>query len=326
MNEESHTPTDQPPLVLYLGSAEHVPLVRAGLGGEIRIVQIQPERDALLSYADEASAILDASMKLKLDAALLGQLPRLKVIVTATTGADHIDGHYLASRNIPLMTLAGQTDILRQVNPAAEHSWLLLLACARRLRPAIYHVDDAGWDRSLFPGVMLRGKTLGVLGCGRIGQWMARYANAFEMRVLGFEPYPKSNLSGIELCDLRTLLQQADFVSIHVPLNEQTRAMLGRDELSWMKSSAILINTSRGSIVDEEALVESMERGHIAACGFDVLSDEPEIQRSRLWEYAKRNQACVITPHIGGFSPEALAIVLRFSGERVRHFLQGVFS
>lgn len=310
------------PQVVYLGAEEHLPLVRAGLGGGCDLLWSPPEAPALLRHADSIAAILDGSMKLRLTADLLERLPQLRIVVTATTGADHIDQAHLASRGIPLWTLQGQSEVLRQVNPAAEHSWLLLMACARRLRPAIHHVERGGWDRSLFPGLMLRGRTLGVIGCGRLGQWMARYGTAFEMRVLGHDPRLKEWPPGIEQSGLHDLLKQSDFVSIHVPLNDETRSLVGRAELAVIKRGAILINTSRGAIVDEAALIEALKDGRVASFGFDVLADEPDIESSALWNYSRSHQECIITPHIGGFSPDALEIVLRFSGERIRKFFE----
>jgi D-3-phosphoglycerate dehydrogenase len=308
------------PLVVYIGAQEHLPLVRNGLGEGFELVCVPPDADALLAHAKSAATILDASMKLRLPGSLLERFPHLRLMVTATTGADHIDKSHLDARGIPLLTLKGQIEVLRQVTPAAEHTWLLLMACARRLRPAIHHVEDGGWDRSLFPGVMLRGKTLGVVGCGRLGQWMARYASAFEMRVLGYDPALANWPAGIEQRDLPGLLKESDFVSLHVPLNDDTHQLIGRNELQIIKPGAILINTSRGAIVDEAALLEALKDGRVASIGFDVLADEPDLQRSELWQYARAHQQCIITPHIGGFSPDALAVVLRFTGERIRKF------
>jgi D-3-phosphoglycerate dehydrogenase len=310
------------PRVVYLGAQEHLPLVRAGLGSGFDLVCSPPDASALLEHADAVSAILDGSMKLRLTRELLEKLPRLRLVVTATTGADHIDEACLAARGIPLWTLRGQAEVLRQVNPAAEHTWLLLMACARRLRPAIHHVEEGGWDRSLFPGLMLRGRTVGIVGCGRLGQWVARYASAFEMRVLGCDPALQDWPPSIERCDLRDLLQRSDFVTIHVPLNDETRGLIGPAELGVIKPGAILINTSRGAIVDEKALIEALEDGRVASFGFDVLADEPDIQDSPLWQYASTHQQCIITPHIGGFSPDALEVVLRFSGERIRKYFE----
>jgi D-3-phosphoglycerate dehydrogenase len=174
----------------------------------------------VLPLLPQAHAILDASMKVPLRQAELGTAALLKIIVTATTGADHIDSATLKERNIPLLTLKGQKQVLNELTPAAELSWMLLMACARHLRAANKHVEAGLWDREQFPGMLLKGRTLGLIGCGRIGQWMARYATAFGMHVVGHDPHlpEKEWPATIERADLDTVLRSAHAVSIHVHL------------------------------------------------------------------------------------------------------------
>jgi D-3-phosphoglycerate dehydrogenase len=164
---------------------------------------------------------------------------------------------------------------------------------------------------------MLKGRVLGLVGCGRIGQWMARYAQAFGMRVLGTDPFLSVWPQTIEKLPLAELLASSDFISVHVPLTPETRAMLGRDELARAKRGAILVNTSRGAILDEAALLDALESGQLAAAGLDVLDGEPEVRAHPLRRYAETHTNLVITPHIAGFSPDAVRQVVVFTAERI---------
>lgn len=308
-------------LVLYLGPKEHLEVVRSALSAP-HVVLHAADAAAVDAAIADCDAILDAAMVVRFDAARLQRAQRLRVVATATTGADHIDAAALAERGIPLMTLRGERELLRNLTPAAEHSWLLMMACARRLIPAAHAVHAGQWDRTAFPGLMLRGKTLGIIGCGRIGQWMARYAEAFGMTRLGFDPHVEAWPAGIERCDLTDLLDRSDIVTIHVPLNDATRGMIGAAQLARLRPHAMLINTSRGEVCDERALLAALEQGRLAAAALDVLTGEPDIARHPLCDYARTHANLIITPHIGGFSPEAVRIVLEFSGRRIRKFFE----
>jgi D-3-phosphoglycerate dehydrogenase len=161
------------------------------------------------------------------------------------------------------------------------------------------------------------------VGCGRIGKWMARYAHAFDMQVLGFDPFNEYWPEYLTPVALPDLMRRSQFVSIHVHLTEGTRHLIGAKELALVRPGTILINTARGAVVDEDALLAALEDGRIAAFGCDVLEGEPQVTTTRLWQYAQQHLQCVITPHIGGFSPDALAVVLRFTAQRIVDFFRG---
>jgi phosphoglycerate dehydrogenase-like enzyme len=306
--------------ILYLGPEDMLPHLEEELPQEVFHYALTPtDVDAVIS---RCQVILDAYMRVPFNADRLALAEQLTVFVTATTGSDHIDSDALARRDIPLLTLKGQRDLLNNITPAAEHSWLLLMACARQLRGAVTHVLDGEWDRNQFPGLMLRGKTLGVIGCGRIGTWMSRYASGFAMDVIGYDPY----LSVEDLPDTirpvtwDSLLREADIVSIHVHLSDETHHLLDEDAFKVMKPGVIVVNTSRGDVLDQAALLDGLRTGHIGAAGLDVLSGEPDIAGHPLLDYARENNNLVITPHIGGFSPDALRYVLSFCASRIRDF------
>lgn len=282
---------------------------------------VPPEADAVARGLKNSSAFLDASMKVRITEPMIDAAPCLRIVVTATTGANHIDGEALARRGIPLLTLKGQPDVLRNLTPAAEHSWLLLMACARRLVGARNHVLTGGWDRTAFPGIMLRGKILGIIGCGRIGQWVARYGEAFGMTCLGYDPFLNEWPMDLKPVALDELLAAADFVTLHVHLTDATRRMLSRVQFERMKPGAIFVNTSRGELIDELALLDGLRSGRILAAGLDVLASEPDVLGHPLRKYALEHDNLIITPHVGGYSPDAVRTVVRFSAERIlRHF------
>jgi D-3-phosphoglycerate dehydrogenase len=311
------------PLVAYSGPRDLESVVREALGARFVVRWTPPEDEVLAKALRDAAVFLDASMRVRITAAMVDDAPDLRLVVTATTGADHIDAAALARRHIPLLTLKGQTEVLNGLTPAAEHSWLLLLACARGLPAARAHVVDAGWDRTQVPGVMLRGRALGVIGCGRIGQWMARYGHAFGMVCRGYDPFLARWPEHLAPTDLVDLLTVSDFVTLHVHLTDATRGLLRREHFEAMKPGAVFVNTSRGELIDEAALLDALRSGRLRGAGLDVLTGEPDIADHPLRRYASEHANLIITPHIGGYSPDAVATVLRFSAGRILAHLGG---
>jgi len=308
--------TDGLGVVLFLGPLTHLELVRRELGGRFDVRHAADE-GAVDAVLPDVRVVLDASMVVPFGAERIARATKLELYVTATTGANHVDASALAARDVPLLTLRGESDLLQSLTPAAEHSWLLVLACARGLRAATEQVLAGGWDRTRHPGTMLRGRTIGIVGCGRIGQWVGRYAEAFGMRRLGYDPHVTPWPDHIERVELSDLLAHADVVTVHVPLDVSTTGLIGETELARMKPDAILVNTSRGEIVDEHALVRALGANRLAGVGLDVLVGEPDVGRHPLVRLAATDARVVITPHIGGFSPDAVSRVLAFSCHRI---------
>jgi D-3-phosphoglycerate dehydrogenase len=151
---------------------------------------------------------------------------------------------------------------------------------------------------------------------------MARYARAFDMDVIGYDPYAEYIPDLIRKTELDELLSSADFVSVHVPLNDQTRGMIGRREFARIKPGAIFINTSRGAVTDEDALLTALVEGRLAAAGVDVLDGEPNIDLHPLVQYARTHDNLIITPHIGGFSPDAVKVAVRHASQRILNVLK----
>ena len=308
--------------ILYLGPAETLDQVRAKLRPHA-VVYALSQFD-VEGVIDECDVILDAYMKVRFSKDVLRASSRLVLFVAASTGVDHVDQTALAGRGIPLFSLRERQALLRRMTAAAEHSWLLLLACARRLRSAVDDVVSGGWNRNDHPGIMLRGKTLGIVGCGRIGQLMARYGAAFDMTVRGFDPFVSPWPPAIESVPLEELVPTSDFITIHVPLRDETRHLLGPTQFDQMRRGVVVVNTSRGDVIDETALLQSLATGTVAAAGLDVLSGEPDVAGHPLVEYSRAHRNLIITPHIAGYSPEALEQVLTDCCNRIRTFLENM--
>lgn len=305
------------PVIVYCGPSEALEDLEATVGADADVVSVPPEAGPVAHALANAEAYLDASMKVRITKSIIVAAPSLRVIAVAATGADHVDAAALGERAIPLLTLRGQTEVLRGLTPAAELSWLLLMACARQLTAAREHVMSGQWNRLEFPGIMLKGKTLGIIGCGRIGTWMARYGTAFGMRCIGFDPEVASWPDIIARVPLSDLLSQADFVTVHVPLTDSTAGLVDRKSFERMKPGVVFVNTSRGDLIDEAALLDGLKSGRIAAAGVDVLQGEPDIATNPIWRYAADHPNVLITPHIGGFSPDAVRVVVSHSARRI---------
>ena len=233
----------------------------------------------------------------RVDRALIEGAPQLRVISTMAVGYDNIDVAAATARGIPVGHTPG---VLTETT--ADLAFALLLACARRIVEAERLLRDGGW-RTWDPGLLLghdvHGATLGIIGFGKIGQAVARRATGFNMRVLyasrspGMEPHPPAERGSLD-----EVLRSADFVTLHVPLNGETRNMIGERELRSMKRTAILINTARGGVVDQKALVRALEEGWIAGAGLDVMEAEPLPPDDPLL----RAPNVVLLPHIGSAS------------------------
>lgn len=304
-------------MVIYLGPDSGYEATKRVIGDMANVLKIEPELEKVTPLLPDAVAILDASMKVKFSDELLSTANQLKIISCATTGSDHISRSIIDERGISIRTLKEDKQLLQGLTPAAELSWTLLMACARKLIPATQHVLDGKWSRECFPGIMLKGKQLGLIGCGRIGGWMARYGKAFGMKVVGYDPFIEDFPDGVESCPLEKLFECSDFVSIHVHLSPETNGLICKELLERIKPGAIFVNTSRGAIVDEKALVEALLEKRIYAAGVDVLEGEPDIERHPLLEYARKYDNLIITPHCGGNSPDAVAIVCARAAEKI---------
>ncbi|MBL6958312.1 MAG: hydroxyacid dehydrogenase [Rhodospirillales bacterium] len=309
--------------IIYIGSVEGYEASQEACRGRAEVEHIEATAGAVSAALTDADGLIDASMKVPLTDAMIEAAPKLRIISCATTGSDHIQRQQLDKRGIPVRTLREDPDLLKNITPAAELSWALLMALARKLTAAARHTSSGHWDREEFPGIMLNGRTLGIIGCGRIGQWMGRYAKAFGMRVIGTDPHIDPWPEHIEQVSLETLTQTADFLTVHVHLSDETRHLIDRQLFEALKPGAIFINTSRSGVADEAALLDALESGRLGGAGLDVLDGEPDTAGHPLVAYAESHDNLILTPHCGGFSPDAVRLVCAQAATKIIDHLEG---
>ena len=237
----------------------------------------------------------------RIDAELLDAAPKLRVVSNYAVGYNNIDVAACTARGIPVGNTPGVL-----TDTTADFAFALLMAAARRVPEAVDYVRAGRWETwgpKLLLGVDVYGATLGIVGFGRIGQAMARRARGFDMRVLAYDPYlspgaPQADPDLVTVVDLETLLAESDFVSVHVPLTEETHHLIGAAELAQMKPNAVLINTSRGEVVDPGALLAALTAEQIRAAALDVTEPEPLPADHPLLGLAN----CIVVPHIASAS------------------------
>ena len=242
---------------------------------------------------------------------VIGAGNRLRVIGRAGAGVDNIDVAAASRRGIVVMNTPGGNS-----TSTAEHCFGLLLALARQIPGASASVRTGRWERTRFTGVELAGKTLGIVGLGKVGREVAHRAGAFHMRVLGHDPYVSAEAAlshGAQLVPLEQLYAESDFISIHLHLTDQTRHYLSREQIASCKDGVRIINCARGGIVDEEALLEGLNSGKVAGAALDVFEQEPPGVENEL----VRHQSVICTPHIGASTEEAQASVALQVAEQV---------
>lgn len=251
---------------------------------------------------------------------------RLKAIVTATTGLDHIDVDYAQENGISVLSLQGETEFLRTINATAEHTWALLLALLRRIPWAFSSVQNGNWDRDAFRGRELDGKRLGLVGLGRVGSKVAQFGLAFGMKVLAFDPYATNWAAGVDRCaSMAELLSSSDVLSIHVQFSSDTAGMINDAELAMLPDNVILVNTSRAEVVDEKALVRALQSDRLAGAALDFLPAERNVverQASPLLAYSRRHDNLLITPHLAGATFESMEKTEIFMTKKLAQFIK----
>jgi len=263
-----------------------------------------PEYDAL---------VVRSSTKVTKDA--IAGANKLKVIGRAGVGLDNVDLEAASKKGIIVVNTPGGNTI-----STAEHALSLMLSMSRNIAQADASMRRGEWERKKLMGVELYGKVLGIVGLGRIGTEVARRAISFEMRVLAFDPYlsvEKAKELGIESVDLETILKQADYITVHTPLTDETKHIISAAEFAMMKKGVRIINCARGGIIDEAELIKAIESGKVAGAALDVYEDEPPSKDAKLLKVER----IVLTPHLGASTEEAQVNVAIDVANTVRDIL-----
>jgi D-3-phosphoglycerate dehydrogenase len=241
----------------------------------------------------------------------------LKMVSIWATTCHYADLEAARKRGIVVTHVPGYA-----TEAVAEHAFALLLTAVRKLPPADRHVREGGFDWRPFGGRELAGKTLGVIGTGAIGCRIAELGRAFRMRVLGFDKYPnlkRAEEVGLEYVDLAALLRESDVVSVNVTLTSETERLIGRREIESMRNGVVVVNTSQGKVIDEDAMVEALKSGKIAFAGLDVFDEEPPAKDNPLFGLDN----VVLSPHIGFNTVEAAKRCTDICVDNVVKFLEG---
>jgi D-3-phosphoglycerate dehydrogenase len=274
------------------------PSVVSVFGDEVEVRQVDgTDRAALLASVKDADALLVRSAT-KVDAEVLAAADRLKVVARAGVGLDNVEVPAATERGV-LVVNAPTSNIVS----AAEHAVALLLSVARRVPAADQSLRGGEWKRSSYTGIELNGKTIGVVGLGKIGQLVAQRLAAFGTELIAYDPYVSAARAaqlGIELVSLDELLERADAISIHLPKTPETKGLIDAAALARTKKGVIIVNAARGGLVDEDALAASIRDGHVGGAGIDVFASEPTTE-SPLFELPN----VVVTPHLGASTTEA---------------------
>jgi glyoxylate reductase len=287
------------------------------------VVEVNPDdrpltHDELLQHVKGKDAVL-CLLSDRIDNEVLAAATGVKIFANYAVGYDNVDLDAATRHGIMVTNTPGVL-----TDATADLAWALLFAVARKIVIADRHVREGkfqGWSPLLFVGNDVTGKTLGIIGAGRIGTAMALKSQGFQMRVLYTSPKKNQILEdtiGAQRVDTKTLLQQSDFVSLHVRLLPETRHLIGKDELRLMKPSAYLINTSRGPVVDEQALVQALKHGLIAGAGLDVYEEEPKLAP----ELTALDNV-VLLPHLGSATVETRARMSVMAAENILAGLRG---
>ncbi len=277
---------------------EGLELLRAEPGLEV-VVASKLEPAKLKAMLAEADGIVIRSGT-QLTAEVLRDQPRLKAIVRAGVGVDNIDVPTATRQGIVVMNTPGGNTV-----STAEHTLALILALSRNVAQANDSLKAGRWDRNKFTGTQLGGKTLGIVGLGRVGLAVARRAQGFDMKVIGFDPFLSAERAaelGIEtVSPLDDLWGRCDYISLHTPLSAETRNLIGPEALARMKPSVRIVNCARGGLIDEPALAEALTSGRVAGAAIDVFDPEPPPADHPLVRHPK----VLVTPHLGASTEEA---------------------
>ena len=264
-----------------------------------------------------------ASGYVQMNKEILDSAKQLKVIATPGTGTDHIDVAYAIEKNIDVLHIAKEIELLNGFTATAEQAWALLLSCIRKLPAAFDCAKNGYWARERFTGSQLYKKTLGIIGLGRLGAMMASFGNGFNMNVIGYDILEK-NIKGVNQVSLNELLKLSDVITVHIHLTDENRDFISSELFHKMKKGVVLINTSRGAIIDEKALLENLESGHISAAGLDVINGEwnKNLYDHPLIKYAREHDNLVISPHIAGATVESIVGARVFLAKKLAAYIK----
>ncbi|MFA6007695.1 MAG: NAD(P)-dependent oxidoreductase [Candidatus Shapirobacteria bacterium] len=278
--------------------------------------------------------ILSVFIYSKMNKEVLDRLPSLKMITTRSTGVDHIDSGECKKRKIEVMSVP-----VYGSNTVAEYAFALILAVAKNIVEAHQAVEDDEFSPEGLTGIDLFGKTLGIVGLGKIGANVAKMAKAFGMKIIAVEKFPDEKIVKkykVKLVDLETLLKEADVVTLHLPAMKETYHLINRENIKLMKTGSILVNTSRGAVVETEAIIWALDKGILRGAGLDVVEEEDKIESMSMvmsqrpskddlqnvlsYHMLRDRDDVVFTPHNAFNTEEAIERIIKTTIENIKNF------
>jgi D-3-phosphoglycerate dehydrogenase len=288
--------TSGKPVILVTGADLAPQAVEILNGFEIVYAGKTPDEEGLVSLCQSTQPVGIIVRYGKISARIMDASARLRVISKHGVGIDTIDTAAAAERGIAVKAAVGAN-----ADAVAEHTWALILACAKGVPQLNDRMHDGHWDKATHKSLELKGRTLGLVGLGAIGRRAAQVGVAMGMRVIAFDPFASEVPGGVEVTSLDAVIEEAHILSLHCPLTPENRRMINADTISRMRDGAILVNTARGGLVDEAALLAAIASGKLRSAGLDSFETEP-----LAGEHAFRGVAnVVLTPHIGGVTSDA---------------------
>ncbi len=287
--------------------------------GEVDIIEHSRDlRESVLNIVEEYD-ILAVKVDFKVDKEILDKASNLKVIASASTAVDHIDLDYAKEKGVEVIFLKGVNTVA-----TAEYVFALLFSLYRRVYPAQNSLLQGRWDRVSYIGDNFSEKVIGVVGLGKIGRHVAKIANGFGMKVVAFDPYLSESVfreNNVEKKELDDLLNVSDVVTLHTFLNDETKKMFDMSKFKLMKEKAVLINCSRGEVVNDEDLIKALREKVIAGAALDVFDQEPLEENHVLMKNAKVMKNLVISPHLAGSTRESVNESGKYVAEKTKAFL-----
>jgi len=314
------------PKLLFSAGYEFMPQLKEYLcdNFDVTFAFNAPQEKAQQLLSDKDAWICSPCPQYRIDEQLLNKAFNLKVIGTPSTGTNHIDLSFATKIGVTVFSLS-KSSVIEDIHASSEFSFTLLLSLVKKLIASTQAAKMGVWREQEFEfrNIELNGKVLGLVGYGRIGKKIARFAKSLEMKVIFYDPYKKIEDSEVGQVELDQLLQRADIVSVHVALTDETKDMVNQSFFNRMKNGAYFVNTSRGDVVDETALIAALESGKVKAAAVDVIRQEDAIDKwdLPLIKYAREHHNLMVTPHIAGATVESEYKAAKYIVDKIKEHL-----
>ena len=313
--------------ILVITPIDHISGLKTKLKkiGEV-VINEDPKKTFILKNIKKFHAIYTNPNKsnIFIDRHIIDKAKNLVLICTASTGTNHIDVAYANKKKIKILCLKNDLKTIKKISSTAEHAFCLTLSSIRNLLPSFDSVKKGKWDYTNFIGRQMNYLTIGIIGFGRLGKMYANYCKAFGSKIIVYDPYKKIISSHIKQVNhLDILLKNSDIISLHVHLNKETYYLINKKNIDKLKKNVILINTSRGEILEEKEIIKFLKRNNKAKLACDVIENEIKNKKNNpLIKFSKKTHQVIISPHIGGMTIEAQSIAYHRVADKLYNYFK----